>query len=79
MRKTPEKERIREEAAARLTKAVKRRVLRKQAREAKADHEVSYDVWKKDFEMRALDGVACQLQIHGRQRRMESRTSTTLR
>ena len=38
VRRTPEKVRIREEAAARCTKVIKRRVFRKQARNAKADH-----------------------------------------
>ena len=38
LKQTPDNVRIREEAAARCTKVIKRRVLKKQARKARADH-----------------------------------------
>ena len=37
---TPENVRLREEAAARCTRKIKRRILRKQARKARAEHQV---------------------------------------
>ena len=41
MKETPQKARIREEAAARCTKVIKKGVLKKQARKARADHPVN--------------------------------------
>ena len=69
---TPESVRIREEAAARCTKVVERRVLKKQARKARADHLVKlyYDARTEDNEKTAVVLVVCQREVHGRQRRM---------
>ena len=68
VKQTPEKVRTREEAAARCTQAIKRRVLRKQARTARADHAVKccIDARKEDTEKKALDGVGCEWQIDGK-------------
>ena len=41
MKQTWENVRVREEAAARCTKVIKRRVLKKQARKARTDHVVN--------------------------------------
>ena len=41
--------------------------------------EMQPDACKEETEKKAFDGVVCQWQIQGLQRRMESRTSTTLR
>ena len=40
--------------------------------------EVQHDARKEKNEKITLDGDVCQWQIHGRQRRMEARTSTAL-
>ena len=78
--RTPGEVRMREEAAARCTKLINKRVLRKQARKAEADHLMKCSMMpgKNRMKRKPLDGVVCQWQIHGRQRRMASRTSTTL-
>ena len=65
VRRTPEEVRIREEVAARRTKLIKRGVPKEQAREARADH-----LLKSSRNER--------VEIHRRQRTMESGTSTTL-
>ena len=56
---TRKKVRTREEAAARRTQASKRRVLRKQARKARADHAVNCSMMSgnKNGEKKPLDGV----------------------
>ena len=79
MRRTAENV-ISEGAASRCTPAIKRRVLRKQAKKARADHALQCSMmFGKKIPKRAFDGVVCQWQIQGRQRRLESQISTILR
>ena len=56
---TPETVRLREEAAARCTAKIKRRILRKQARKARAEHLVkcSLEPGKKKGEKKAADRI----------------------
>ena len=59
MKRTPESVRLREEAAARCTAKMKRRVLRKQARKARAGHFVrcSLKPGKEKGEKKAADRI----------------------
>ena len=59
MMRTTENVRLREEAAARCTAKIKRRVLRKQARNARAEHLVrcSLEPGKKKGEKKAADRI----------------------
>ena len=61
VKETPQNVRIREEAAARCTKVIKRRVLKKQARKARADHLVKCSLMpgRRQVEKKAVVGVVC--------------------
>ena len=71
-KQTPENARIHEEAAARGTKVIKRRVLKKQARKARAEHlvKVQFGTRKEKTSKKAAVGAVCQRELHGRQRRL---------
>ena len=73
VKQTPEKVRTREEAAARCTQAIKRKVLRKQARKAKADHGVKCSIvpGKKIRKRKPLTEWDVNGKMTGRQRRVE--------
>ena len=80
VQETPENVRVREEAAARCTKVIKRRVLKNQARKARADHLVKYS-WmpgRRKVNRKPLSELYVN-ELHGRQRRIEKRTTQALR
>ena len=73
MEQTPEnmRVRVREEAAAKCTRVIERRVLQKKARKARADHPVKCSLMPRNTKIKkAVGGVVFQRVFHGRQRRM---------
>ena len=70
---------LREEAAARSTNKFKRRVLKKQARKARAEHFVKCCLKKEQSTKSAAVRIVCQRGLHGRQRRMAKRAAEALR
>ena len=79
-KRTPESVRKREEAAARCTKVIKRRVLKKQARKARAEHlgKCILASGRRNIQRTSLSELVCQRRLHGRQRRMAKRTAKAL-
>ena len=63
---TPENVRLREEAAARCTKMIKRKVLKKQARKARAEHLVKccLEPRKKKVKRKTVDRISCERELY---------------
>ena len=77
--RTPEYVRLREEAAARCTAKIKRRVLRRQARKARAEHlRCSLVPGKKKVKRKPLTEIVCQRALYRRQIRVAKGASKAL-
>ena len=81
VRRTPEKSQNWRRGGSKVYKSNREKGIQdtSKERQGRSSCDVQHDARRRESDKKTFDGVVCQWQIHGRQRRMVSGITTTLR